>query len=124
MTSVSRRFRALGVAGLAVLALGFGLRPARATTEGALAGTVVPVATAAGDQTDPHVSGAWIVYTDFSAGSSSGRIHYHNLVTGSDAMIPNVDGTDSLSDISGTTVVYIHLAAGKHAVFLRHRRRR
>jgi hypothetical protein len=117
MRSVSRRFRASGVAGLAVLGLGFGLQPARATTQAALAGTVVPVATAAGDQTDPHVSGDWVVYTDFSAGSSSGRIHHHNLVTGFDAMIPNVDGTDSLSDISGTTVVYIHFGAGKHAVY-------
>jgi beta propeller repeat protein len=117
-TSGVRRFRALGVAGLGVLALCFGLQPARATTETSLAGTVVPVATAPGDQTDPHISGDWVVYTDFSAGSSSGRIHYHNVVTGFDAAIPNLDGGgDSLSDISGTTVVYIHFAAGRHAVY-------
>ncbi|MDT4893487.1 MAG: hypothetical protein QOE97_2522 [Pseudonocardiales bacterium] len=117
-TSGVRRFRVLGVAGLGVLALCFGLQPARATTETSLAGTVVPVATAAGDQTDPHVSGDWVVYTDFSAGSSSGRIHYHNVVTGFDAAIPNLEGGgDSLSDISGTTVVYIHFAAGRHAVY-------
>lgn len=117
-TSGVRRFRALGIAGLGVLALGVGLPSARATTQVSLAGTVVPVATAAGDQTDPHVSGDWVVYTDFSAGSSSGRIHYHNVVTGFDAAIPNLEGGgDSLSDINGTTVVYIHIAAGRHAVY-------
>lgn len=118
MKSVSRRFRALSVASLVALALGLGLQPARATTEMSLAGTVVPVGTVAGDQTDPHVSGDWVVYTDFSAGSSSGRIHYHNVVTGFDAAIPNLEGGgDSLSDISGTTVVYIHFGDGKHAVY-------
>src|SRR4051794_26660419 len=64
-TSGVRRFRALGVAGLGVLALCFGLQPARATTETSLAGSVTPVATGALDQTDPHVSGDWVVYTDF-----------------------------------------------------------
>ena len=116
-TTSAKLFRTLGVAGLAVLALGVGPQPAQATTEGTLAGTEVPVATGAGDQTDPHVSGDWIVYTDFS-GSNGGRIRYHNLVTGFDAAILNADGTDSLSDISGTTVVYIHFAGdGRHAVY-------
>jgi hypothetical protein len=118
MTSVSRRFQVLGVASLTVLALGLGLQPARATTEASLAGTVVPVATIAGDQTDPHLSGDWVVYTDFTSGEfGGGRIHYHNLVTGSDAMIPNADGADSLSDISGTTVVYTHFDGSKHAIY-------
>jgi len=114
-TSGAKLLRSLGVAGLAVLALGVGPQPAQATTEGALAGTEVPVATGAGDQTDPHVSGDWVVYTDFTGG---GRVRYHTLVTGFDAAIPNVDGTDSLSDISGTIVVYIHVAGdGRHAVY-------
>lgn len=118
MASVARRFQVLGFASLTVLALGTGLQSARATTEASLAATVVPVATGAGDQTDPHASGNWVVYTDFSGGSSSGRIHYHNVVTGFDAAIPNLDGGgDSLSDISGTTVAYVHSVAGRHAVY-------
>jgi hypothetical protein len=117
-TSGVTRFRAWGVAGLGVLALCFGLQQARATTVTSLAGSVTPVATGALDQSDPHVSGDWVVYTDFSAGSSSGRIRYRNVVTGFDAAIPNLEGGgDSLSDISGTTVVYIHFAAGRHAVY-------
>ena len=118
MTSVSRRFQVLSIGSLSVLALGLGLQPARATTEASLAGTVVPVATIAGDQTDPHVSGDWVVYTDFTNGDlGGGRIHYHNLVTGSDAVIPNAGGADSLSDINGTTVVYVHFDGSKHAIY-------
>lgn len=40
----------------------------------------------AGDQTDPHVSGSLVSYTEVDAGL---RIHYHDLATGVDAAIPN-----------------------------------
>lgn len=66
--------------------------------------TTYTVAAGAGNQTDPHVSGNLVSYTN-AEGINSG-IRYHDLTTGVDAAIPNEGHRDSLSDISGSTVVF------------------
>ncbi|HLM47962.1 MAG TPA: hypothetical protein VK458_29130 [Myxococcaceae bacterium] len=58
-----------------------------------------------GDQTEPHVSGPRVAYTNqLSLGSS--EIRYHDLGTGEDQAIPNEGGYDSIADINGDTVVF------------------
>ncbi len=60
-----------------------------------------------GDQTDPHVSGNLVVYTNTVGAVSA--IHYFDLATRKDAEVPNPDdGTvfDFLPDVSGTTIVF------------------
>lgn len=87
-----------------------------AQTEGApLRGKSLVVNNGPGDQTDPHVSGPLVVYTNVLSMSSS-EIRYHDLVTGVDLAIPNEGGTDSVSDISGDTVVFTR-ANGNQSVF-------
>lgn len=53
----------------------------------------------AGDQTDPHVSGSLVSYTSCTAWAC--RIHYHDLATGTDAVIPT-----TVSPISGATWIW------------------
>jgi Tol biopolymer transport system component len=72
-------------------------------------GTLTAVNDGPGDQTDPHVSGDVVAYTSSVAGEV--EIRYHNLRTGADAGIPNNGGADFNPDISGSTIVYTHLAA-------------
>jgi hypothetical protein len=79
---------------------------AASASTGTLNGTNVTINNGPGDQTDPHVSGNWVTYTDDSTGLDV--IHYYNLTTGQDAVIDNNAGADDLSGISGTTVVYTH----------------
>lgn len=62
-----------------------------------------------GDQTDPHVSGDWIAYTEELYGDS--RVRVHEVATGGDAAVPNDGGYDFLPDVDGTTVVYSHVDA-------------
>src|SRR5688500_4112784 len=62
--------------------------------------TEVTINLDAGDQTDAHVSGDWVSYTD---GNS---IRYYNFVSTADAGIPMGNSLrDSLSDISGSRIV-------------------
>jgi hypothetical protein len=58
-----------------------------------------------GDQTDPHVSGPVVAYTNQLSLSSS-EIRVHDLITGEDQAIPTEGGYDSISDVSGDTVVF------------------
>ncbi|HEX8818281.1 MAG TPA: hypothetical protein VF794_00010 [Archangium sp.] len=58
-----------------------------------------------GDQTDPHVSGPRVAYTNQLSLSSS-EIRYHDLLTGEDLPIPSEGGYDSIADINGDTVVF------------------
>jgi uncharacterized repeat protein (TIGR01451 family) len=88
----------------ATLALA-GAPPAAASTP-TLAGTSVTVADGPGDSTDPQASGDWVSYTNNGTGSS--EINYYNLATGTGASISNDGGNDTLSGISGTTLVYTH----------------
>jgi hypothetical protein len=105
----TRSFALIGLASALAATLGLaGAVPAQAVPASAptLVGTSVTIGNEPGDQMDPHVSGDWVSYTDDSTGSLA--VHYYNLVTGQDASIPNPGGNDSLSGVSGTTVVYTH----------------
>ncbi|WP_164018798.1 TolB family protein [Pyxidicoccus trucidator] len=62
-----------------------------------------------GDQTDPHVSGALVAYTNEVRGTS--EIRYHDLASGQDAAIPNEGAFDFVSDVSGGTVVFTRVSA-------------
>ena len=54
-----------------------------------------------GDQTDPHISGNLVSYTDFGFGA--GTIRYYDLLTGIDSPIPIDDSVnDTLSSVDGT----------------------
>jgi hypothetical protein len=87
-----------------------------AQTEGApLRGKSLVVNNGPGNQTDPHVSGPLVVYTnEFGLGGS--EIRYHDLLTGVDLPIPNEGGTDRFSDISGDTAVFTR-SSGSRGVF-------
>ncbi len=63
-----------------------------------------------GDQTDPHVSGPVVAYTNQLSLSSS-EIRVHDLVTGEDRAIPTQGGYDSISDVSGDTVVFTRITS-------------
>jgi hypothetical protein len=66
---------------------------------------VVTVNDGAGSQTDPHLSGDWVSYTDNSVYGI--RFQNLDLGTASDRLIPRPDGFyDSLSDISGDKIVF------------------
>lgn len=58
-----------------------------------------------GDQTEPHVSGSLVAYTQQLSLSSS-EIRYHDLETGVDQAIPTEGGYDALADISGGQIVF------------------
>jgi Tol biopolymer transport system component len=83
--------------------------PAFATIGTAPTITHTPVTTAAGDQTDPHISGSRVSYTSNADGTN--RIHYHDIATSADARIPNLGEEDFLSDISGSKIVFTRVGA-------------
>ncbi|MFY0577921.1 hypothetical protein ACN28S_29590 [Cystobacter fuscus] len=74
-------------------------------TAGALVGTPRVVNTSPGDQTDPHVSGEWVVYTNQPVRDVS-ELRYHHLATGVDLPVSTGGGLDSLADIQGYQVVF------------------
>jgi Tol biopolymer transport system component len=64
-----------------------------------------------GDQTDPHVSGPVVAYTQRLSISSS-EIRYRDVLTGQAGVIPNEGGFDSSADVSGDTVVFTRTTGG------------
>ena len=83
----------------------------------ALTVNVAVVNDGAGGQTDPHISGDWVSYTD----SSVFGIRFQNLDLGvaSDRLIPRPDSAyDSLSDISGNTIVFMRASGGYQSIYL------
>ncbi|NMO14075.1 hypothetical protein HPC49_07600 [Pyxidicoccus fallax] len=86
-------------------ALSFAIVP---EARGPLPGTRRAVNTGPGDQTDPHVSGPLVAYTNEARGTS--EIRYHDLRTGTDAAIPNNGAFDFVSDVSGNTVVFTRVS--------------
>lgn len=74
-------------------------------TGGALQGQSLVVNDGPGDQTDPHVSGSLVAYTQQLSLSSS-EIRYHDLESGLDQAIPTEGGYDALADINGGQIVF------------------
>jgi Thrombospondin type 3 repeat len=75
---------------------------------GDVGGSLVAVNNGTGDQTEPHVSGNLVAYTDkdyFVAGS---RIHYFDLGTGIDHVVPAgaTEDSDDLSDVGDGRIVF------------------
>lgn len=62
------------------------------------------VTTAAGDQTNPRVSGDWVVYVDSAAGNHD--VKAFQLSTGATKVVASGAGNQSVPDISGMSVVY------------------
>jgi hypothetical protein len=66
-----------------------------------------------GNQTDPHISGSRIAYTDELTATAS-TIRHHDLVTGADGLVPTspdpllpqFNDYDFLPDISGTKITF------------------
>jgi uncharacterized protein (TIGR03382 family) len=73
-----------------------------------LTGTKKVVNGGPGDQTDPHVSGPLVAYTNEGRGTS--EIRYHDLMSGADTAIPNHGAFDFVSDVSGNTVVFTRVS--------------
>ncbi len=83
---------------------------------GPLTVNIVTVNDGPDGQTDPHVSGDWVSYTD----NSVYGIRFQNLDMGipSDRLIPKSDGFfDSLSDISGTAIVFMRASTGNQGIY-------
>jgi hypothetical protein len=81
----------------------------------AISGSMQAVNAGPGDQSDPHVSGSLVAYTSVEDGRS--LIRHHQLVTGSDAAIPNDGTTDLLSDVGGSTVVFTRVGDFSSAIY-------
>lgn len=104
---VRRRMRAAVVLALAGGMSMTMLLPAGAVDPGPavpLTTETTPVATGPDSQTDPHLSGSLLTWTDLADGGS--QIRYTDLAAGSSGAIPNVDSRDSLSDVAGDLVVF------------------
>jgi len=80
-------------------------------------GQLVVVNNGPADQTDPHVSGNLVVYSNSNGANST--IHYFDLATLTDKTIPSNDTTyyDYLPDVRVTTIVFTHVTPSKAAIF-------
>ena len=86
------------------------------------AGQFIVVGNGPGDQTDPHVSGNLVSYTNFiyDGFNPVSSIHYFDLVTRTDAEVPNPnDGNvfDFLQDISGTTITFTRVTNSGASIY-------
>ena len=105
--------RMLYAAAIAAVAAALGAGTAGAVTPlngGNAGGTTVTINNGPGDQTDPHVSGDLIAYTDAAPG---GRIHYYDFGTSVDLTVPAPAGAiDALSDVSGSRIAFVRASLG------------
>ncbi|CAN5646692.1 hypothetical protein BH24ACT15_BH24ACT15_37870 [soil metagenome] len=103
--STVRRIRLLVVVALiAVLSLA---APAHADTPGPavlLSSQAQLVSGGVGSQTDPHLSGSLLVFTEFT--STDSGIRYVDLASGAGGDIPNLGNSDQRPDVSGNLVVF------------------
>jgi hypothetical protein len=85
-----------------VATIPFGVTP---IASGNVGGAPIYIDTSPGNQTDPHVSGDLVAYTD--EGSGFGVIHYYDFLTAQHAAIVVPSGsTDQLSDIDGIHISF------------------
>lgn len=62
------------------------------------------VAGGPGNQTDPHLSGELLVFTE--SDSAGSRIRYVDLATGTEGDVPTLGHRDSLADVAGDLIVF------------------
>jgi hypothetical protein len=105
------RFLLVGLAGLAVAALASSALAYIGT------GTAYPlyvIDNGAGSQTDPHVGGQYVAYTDQQGGVA--RIEYSDFSTS--GAVPTLPGTsDILADISDGTIVFTRVFSGGSSIY-------
>jgi Tol biopolymer transport system component len=80
-----------------------------------LVGTRKVINNGPGNQSDPHVSGALVAYTNESQDMS--EIRYYDLSTDQDMAIPNGGAYDFVADISGDTVVFTRVVTSSPTIF-------
>lgn len=109
--SGTERYRRLTVPSLVVVTalIAIVLSPLAAQAQSAaepiqVTGAPVLVSGGPDNQTDPHISDTLVSYTK-EVGIPN-EIRYYDLVTGSDAAIPNDGHNDGLSDVHGSTIVF------------------
>jgi hypothetical protein len=87
---------------------------------GTIALTAMPINNGAGNQSNPHVGGEIVTYSNELNGSND--IHYFNTATGVDAAISNAlpgqTATDILPDVNGGTIVFTRLTTVSSAVMV------
>jgi hypothetical protein len=79
--------------------------------------TVTPVAidNSSGDQTDPHVDGDLVSYTD----TATSAMRYYRFSTGVDAAIPpGTSIVDILSDVSGNLIAFSRIEPDRNAIVI------
>jgi len=115
-SSRSRRVPALTatITAMAIAASSLAAAVAFAVTPlngGQVTGTIVPVATGSGDQSDPHVSGDLIAYTRQDGGSS--RIHVFDSASSVDTLVPQAapGELDLLPNVDPGRVVFSRIHA-------------
>lgn len=87
------------------------------TDGGVLAGGPVAVAIGPDNQTDPHVSGSLVSYTDDSAGET--RIRYRDVATGTTGEVPgSPDRYDTLSALSGSRIAFVRNDAAGSNIYV------
>ncbi len=114
---------------VSMLAMLLGLLPSAAYAEPLPAQVIVPVMgttptvvqlavnDSSGNQTDPHVSGDWVSYTDNSVYGV--RFQNLDLGTASDRLITQPQGFyDSLSDISGNNIAFMRATTNYQSISL------
>ena len=72
-------------------------------------GTSLVVNNGPGNQTEPHVSGTHVVYTN-QLSRTLNEVRYHDLNTGSDQGIDNGGLSDSAGDVQGSRVVFTRVS--------------
>jgi hypothetical protein len=129
LTRTAIRIAAMcNTAWLALIVVTFMLAPGKAGAQNVVTPTLLPappgklivVSNGPDDQTDPHVSGNLVSYS--SQGGSVfvffANVHYFDLSTGLDVVIPQGSGAqDFLSDVSGSTVVFNRLSSNSSSIF-------
>jgi len=98
--------RVAAIAGAATVMSGPAAQALVPMNGGTAGGTAVTVNASAGDQTDPHISGDLVTYTDVN----SGKVRYHDLQSGADLAVPGSD-VDTIADVSGSRIAFIRLSS-------------
>lgn len=84
------------------------------TTQPVVVGASYTVNDSLGPQTDPHVSGDLVAYTDLV----NNQIRYHRLSLAQDRAIPNNGGIDAVSDVFGDVIVFTRLFGNSKGIYL------
>jgi uncharacterized repeat protein (TIGR01451 family) len=88
---------------------------AQVTIKPAPPGNLITVNNGPGDQSDPHVSGNLVSYSN--SDGTNFTIRYFDLTTQIDKAIPNSGTFDFLADVSGSTIAYTLVNSSESAIY-------